>query len=81
VTCDGEEVVLGGKEFALLELFMLNPGIVMTRLQISEYLWGEASLERSSNAINAHLKNLRKKLCADAIETVHSMGYMLRKNL
>lgn len=79
VTSNEEKVELTGKEFSLLELFMLNPGVVLTRLQLSEYLWGDGGMERSSNAINAHLKNLRKKLGTDRIETVHALGYMLRK--
>lgn len=78
VTHRGEPVELTAKELSLLELFMLNPDVVLTRLQISEYLWGDGSLERSSNAINAHLKNLRRKLDSDCIVTVHSMGYVLR---
>lgn len=78
VTRRGKAVELTAKELSLLELFMLNPDVVLTRLQISEYLWGDGSLERSSNAINAHLKNLRKKLGPECIETVHSLGYKLR---
>lgn len=78
VTHADERVDLTAKEFILLELFMLNPDVVLTRLQISEYLWGESGMERSSNAINAHLKNLRKKLGSECIETVHALGYVLR---
>lgn len=78
VTRGDGRIDLTAKEFILLELFMLNPDVVLTRLQISEYLWGESGMERSSNAINAHLKNLRKKLGSDCIETVHALGYVLR---
>ena len=67
------------KEYRLLELFMHNPDTTFTRLQLSEYLWGEEGLERSSNAIDAHMKNLRRKIGADAIETIRSIGYVMRR--
>lgn len=81
VTVEDEPVELTAKEFNLLELFMLNPDVILARLQISEYLWGESGMERSSNAINAHLKNLRKKLGSDSIETVHALGYVMRSGV
>lgn len=67
------------KEYRLLELFMHNPNTTFTRLQLSEYLWGEEGLERSSNAIDAHMKNLRRKIGAESIETIRSIGYVMRR--
>jgi len=72
-------LVLTAKEYKILELFMLNPNITFTRLQLSEYIWGEENTQRSANAIDAHLKNLRKKIGNDYIQTIRSIGYILRK--
>lgn len=70
---------LTAKEYRILELFMHNQNTTFTRLQLSEYLWGEEGLERSSNAIDAHLKNLRKKVGSGYIDTIRSIGYVMRK--
>jgi len=72
-------IELTAKEFKILELFMLNPNVTFTRLQLSEYIWGDENTERSNNAIDAHLKNLRKKIGETYIETIRSVGYILKK--
>ena len=76
---DEKLLELTAKEYRLIELFMHNQNTTFTRLQLSEYLWGEEGLERSSNAIDAHMKNLRKKIGAEYIETVRAIGYVMRK--
>lgn len=67
------------KEYRLIELFIHHQNTTFTRLQLSEYLWGEEGLERSENAIDAHMKNLRKKIGTGYIETIRSIGYVMRK--
>jgi two-component system OmpR family response regulator/two-component system response regulator QseB len=49
---------------------------VLTRGQIEQqlYQWGT---EVSSNTVEVHIYNLRKKLRADVIETLRGVGYML----
>jgi len=79
VRLNKEVLVLTAKEYKILELFMLNPNITFTRLQLSEYIWGEENTQRSANAIDAHLKNLRKKIGNEYIQTIRSIGYILRK--
>jgi len=76
---DEKLLELTAKEYRLIELFMHNQNTTFTRLQLSEYLWGEEGLERSSNAIDAHMKNLRKKIGAEYIETVRAIGYVMRR--
>jgi len=76
---NGECITLTAKQYKILEHFLLNQDIVFTRLQLSEYIWGEENSERSGNAIDAHLKNLRKKIGEDYIETIRSIGYIMRK--
>jgi len=75
---DGKYIKLTSKEFMILELFLCNTDVTLTRLQISEHIWGEACMDRSTNAIDAHLKNLRRKIGTGIIETLHSIGYIVR---
>lgn len=75
----GELLELTDKQFKILELFLHNIGAILTRLQISEHLWGPLNIERSTNAIDAHLKNLRKQIGVDIIQTIRSVGYIIKK--
>lgn len=76
VLCDGEAVSLKSRELALLELFLRNPGRVLTRSQLEEklYSWDE---DVSSNAVEVHIHHLRKKLGSQFIRTIHGVGYTL----
>lgn len=70
---------LSDKQFKIVELFFHNIGTTLTRLQISEYIWGSMNMERSANAIDAHMKNIRKQIGADVILTIRSVGYIMKK--
>lgn len=76
VTLDGEPLLLKSRELALLELFLINKGRVLTRAQLEEklYSWDD---DVSSNAIEVHIHHLRKKLGSQFIRTVHGVGYTL----
>ncbi len=75
-----ESVKLSSKEFELLELLVLNANTVLTRYQISEHLSRDFDHLTASNIVDAHVKNLRKKLNADdLIQTVRGVGYMIVK--
>ncbi len=66
------------KEFELLKLFMQNAGIVMTRENIMERVWG-VDFEGESRTLDMHIKTLRQKL-GDAgkyIKTVRNVGYRI----
>jgi DNA-binding response OmpR family regulator len=59
---------------------VLNRNRVLTRLQLTEHIWGNLpDTGFDSNYIDAHIKNLRKKLGAlasvDWLETVRGLGY------
>ena len=76
VTVDGEKVELSFKEFELLEYFMENQGIALSREKILNNVWnydyfGEA------RTIDTHVKKLRSKLGAkgEYIKTIWGMGY------
>lgn len=76
----GEPVKLSSKEFELLELLALNTNTVLTRYQISEHLSRDFDHISASNIVDAHIKNLRKKLNAeDLIQTVRGVGYMIAR--
>jgi DNA-binding response OmpR family regulator len=72
----GTPVTLSAKEYALVEALTERPGIVLSRAQLEErlYGWGE---EVSSNAIEVHIHNLRRKLGDDTIRNVRGVGYMI----
>jgi DNA-binding response OmpR family regulator len=82
----GEEVpilMLTAREFDLLELFLRNPRIVLTRDTIFERVWGSDFLGET-NVIDVHVKALRDKLEAGGgarvIQTVRGVGYALRES-
>ena len=71
------ELDLSAKEFALLELFMRNPGAELSRDQLLDGAW-DLSFERRSNVIDVYVRYLRGKVGRDTIETVRGVGYRLR---
>jgi two-component system response regulator QseB len=77
VTQQGNEVALSPREFTLLQLLMERPGMILSRAQLEErlYGWGE---EVESNAVEVHIHGLRRKLGAQFILTVRGVGYRLR---
>jgi len=80
VLVSNEPAKLSAKEFELLELLILNANTVLTRYQISEHLSRDFDHLGASNIVDAHIKNLRKKLNADElIQTVRGVGYMIAR--
>ena len=79
VTRDGAAIELSAREFTLLEAFMRRPGQVLTQGQLLEAAW-DAGYEQRSNVVEVYVRYLRRKLGADAIETVRGVGYRLRKD-
>lgn len=77
----GEQIlVLNGKEFDLLEYFIQNPEMIVTKEQIFDRIWGFDS-ETSLSVVEVYMSNLRKKLkpygYAEGIKTLRNVGYML----
>jgi two-component system response regulator MprA len=72
------DVRLTRKEFRLLELLMRHQGQVLSRDQIVRKLWG-AEGDPGSNAVDVHVKNLRRKLIeggsGEVVETIRGLGY------
>ncbi len=81
---ENEQIELSRKEFDLLSYLFLHKNRVLTRMQLSEHIWGTyADDDYDSNYIDAHIKNIRKKLNAWAstewLETVRGVGYRIKK--
>ena len=70
----GAAVPLSAKEFAVLEALLLRPGVVLSRAQLEDRLYGFGeSIE--SNAVEVYVHSLRRKLGSDAIRTRRGAGY------
>ncbi|WP_035614168.1 response regulator transcription factor [Haloferula sp. BvORR071] len=81
VNCDGKEVSLTAREFALLECLARRPGQVLSRDQIEAKLYAE--LEGPlSNAVDSAICSLRRKIsprgAAQLIHTRRGLGYTLQ---
>jgi DNA-binding response OmpR family regulator len=76
VTCDGEQIKLTRKEFALLAMLARSAGRVATRQNLLDNVWGYQYFG-DTRTLDVHIRRLRQKLgdCADCIETVVGVGY------
>ncbi len=72
-------IVLTNKEFTLLEFFMRNVGIVLSRTRLLEEVW-DTNICCATNTIDVHVSTLRKKIMIylgqSPIKTIHSIGYI-----
>jgi two-component system, OmpR family, response regulator MprA len=77
-----QPIALTAREFDLLEMFLRNPRIVLTRETIFERVWASDFLGET-NVIDVHVKALRDKLEVGGrgrlIQTVRGVGYALRE--
>lgn len=73
----GEPVALSRREFAVLAALMERPGVIRSKGEIEERLYGWQE-EVDSNAVEVHVHNLRVKIGREAIETVRGLGYRVR---
>jgi two-component system, OmpR family, response regulator QseB len=76
----GEPLSLSAREFALIEILLARPGIVFSRGQLEDklYGWGE---EIGSNTIDVYIHLLRRKLGQEFIRNVRSVGYTVPESL
>ena len=73
------------KEFDLIAYLILHKNRTLTRSQLSEHIWGSIiNDDYDSNYIDAHIKNIRRKLnvygSPDWLETVRGLGYRISIN-
>lgn len=83
VEIDGDRVQLTPREFDLLHLLARYPGRIFQRDYLLEQLW-EYEYTGGTRTVDVHIRRLRQKLehhpqYAEAIETVHGIGYRLRE--
>lgn len=74
----GADVELTKKEFAILKLFLQNPGKVFNRETLMREVWGE-EYYGESRTVDMHIKTLRQKLgdASACIKTVVGIGYRM----
>lgn len=81
---EGLEVGLSKKEFDLLNYLLLHKNRPLTRMQLSEHIWGNNMDldDYDSNYIDVHIKNLRKKMTAygsvEWLQTIRGIGYKIK---
>lgn len=74
----GKPLDLTAREFELLYTFLSEPGHVFTREMLLSRLWGY-DFFGDERVVDSHMKNLRRKLGRDYIETVRGIGYRAAK--
>jgi two-component system OmpR family response regulator len=78
-----QEIEVTSKGFALLEIFMRNPDVVLSRFELLEGAW-DNGYENRSNVIEVHIRQLREQIDepfgTHSIETVRGIGYRLRED-
>jgi two-component system, OmpR family, copper resistance phosphate regulon response regulator CusR len=79
---DGHLIKLTAREFSLLQYFISNNGMVKSRMQIMESVWGN-SYDTNSNVVDVYVNYLRNKIDKDfspkLIHTVTGMGYIFKE--
>ena len=78
VTVDGTLLDLTTREFELLKELLQNQGRVLTRSVLLGQLWNYDFIG-DERIVDSHIKNLRKKLNRDYIETIRGVGYRVEK--
>jgi DNA-binding response OmpR family regulator len=79
VSLDGEEVQLTPLEFEILLAMARDPGVVFTREQLMDRVWGYRDYA-GGRVVDSHVARIRRKLGEDGAEprfvrTVHGVGY------
>lgn len=81
VTRSGKEITLTPREFSLLEFFLRNPGVVLSKVAIAEKVW-DLNFDTGTNVIEVYVNYLRNKLDKGydqkLLHTLFGQGYVLR---
>lgn len=78
VQVHGQDTALTYKEFEMLCLLLRNKGLVLTREQILDQVWGYA-YDGENRTVDVHIRTLRQKLgdAGQYVRTVRGIGYKL----
>lgn len=75
VRCQGQEISMTRKEFALLKLLAQSKGRVLTREYLLDRVWG-IDYDGETRTLDVHIRRVRQKLGIDGyIETAVGIGY------
>jgi DNA-binding response OmpR family regulator len=80
VFVNGQLTPLSRKEYDLLQYFLSNVNVALTKASIAEHLWGDnIDSADSFDMVYSHIKNLRRKLlekgAADYVQSIYGIGY------
>ncbi|WP_300681070.1 response regulator transcription factor [Nocardioides sp.] len=76
VTRGGADAALSATEFRMLEAFVDNLGVVLSRERLLDLVWGSAAW-RDAHVVEVTVQRLRAKIGADQVETVRGLGYRM----
>ncbi|MFV0556868.1 MAG: response regulator transcription factor [Lactovum sp.] len=82
LSCKGETLMLPQKEFQLLFKLLSYPGVIFTKMQLMDEIWGMDS-STDDHTVNVHINRLRDKIKNNSdfeIITVRNVGYKIEKN-
>mgnify|MGYP000402603322 CR=1 FL=1 len=77
-TVDGSDFELTQKEFEILRELLTHQGRILTRQNLLDKLW-RYDFYGDERVVDTHIKNLRKKLGIDFIQTIRGVGYKVDK--
>ncbi len=78
VTVSGTEHALSNREFALLRELLIRPGVVVSRAELEDRIYGWGA-EVESNVIEFIIHSLRRKLGPETIRNVRGLGWMVER--
>ncbi len=79
-TVDGNHYELTQREFEVLRELLTHQGRVMTRQNLLDSVW-RYDFFGDERVVDTHIKNLRKKLGIDFIQTIRGVGYKIDKEV
>lgn len=77
-TVDGAAYELTQREFEVLKELLTNQGRILTRQNLLDKLW-RYDFYGDERVVDTHIKNLRKKLSIEFIQTIRGVGYKIDK--
>ncbi len=77
VTLDGNPVSLTQREYDIMDILMVNRDRVVSREELLDHV-SDSEGEVTSNSLDVHIYNLRKKFVPDAILTTRGVGFQIR---
>lgn len=83
VTRAGKNIILTGKEYALLEYLMRNNGVIISREKIEDHIWN-FNYEGGTNVVDVYISYLRRKIddgyTKKLIHTIRGRGYLISED-